>query len=395
MKIQLCLIVNYVLSNRYFLFNQYFYDYKSQIKIILFKYCYLFFNVMSANIVTNILNIRDNYSSLDGLRAYASVGIVIMHVQANMIIKPSENFVTQFVIPWFTNFTLLFMIISAFSMCCGYYERVKNGTVTPAQFYAKRYHRLWPFFAMMVLISFLMEPSWSTFCQSFANLTMCFNLLPNPHIEVIGIGWFLGTVFTFYMLFPFFTFLLDSKRRGWMVLSLSLVFYYITTTYFSRPDLVVVPINRVNIIYSAPFFLAGGMIYLYRHAIKEWVERHFLIALVLCVLFTIFRFFAQFPILFELVVFSIWSMYAIGTKNIVLNNKIVKYLSSISMEIYLCHMMFYRIVSMLHIERFIRQCDILYILTVTMTLVGTICFSHIVKFYVFPFWGKKIEVLKS
>ena len=41
---------------------------------------------------------------------------------------------------------------------------------------------------MMVMISFAMAPSWSTFCQSFADLTMCFNLLPNPNIEVIGVG---------------------------------------------------------------------------------------------------------------------------------------------------------------------------------------------------------------
>lgn len=59
-----------------------------------------------------------------------------MHVQANMTVKPSDNFLTSEVIPWFTNFTLLFMIISAFSMCCGYYERVKSGAITPAKFIA-------------------------------------------------------------------------------------------------------------------------------------------------------------------------------------------------------------------------------------------------------------------
>ena len=78
---------------------------------------------------------------------------------------------------------------------------MKSVAITPANFYTKRYHRIWPFFAMMVMISFVMEPSWSTFCQSFAVLTMCFNLLPNPNIEVIGVGWFLGMVFTFYMFF--------------------------------------------------------------------------------------------------------------------------------------------------------------------------------------------------
>ena len=38
-------------------------------------------------------NIRENYSSLDGLRAYAA-GIVLMHVQTNLMIKPSDNILT-------------------------------------------------------------------------------------------------------------------------------------------------------------------------------------------------------------------------------------------------------------------------------------------------------------
>lgn len=341
---------------------------------------------------------RENYRSLDGLRAYAAVGIVMMHVLANIPVKPSENFLTQRMIPWFTDFTLLFMFVSSFSMCCGYYERVKNGTITPAKFYAKRYRRTWPFFAMMVMVSFVIEPSWDTFCQSFANLTMCFNLLPNPEIKVIGVGWFLGTVFTFYMLFPFFTFLMDNKKRGWTVLLLSLVFCYIATHYFSSPDLVVTPIDRKNIIYSAPFFLAGGIVFLYRHGIKKCAEEHGNICLFVCLALTALRLVFKLDslkILPDLIVFSAWMMYALDGKSRMLNNKIVTYLSGISMEIYLCHMMFYRVVEKFQIDKVVHQCDILYVATFLVTLAGAICFSHIVKFYVFPFVEKKFELLKS
>ena len=317
---------------------------------------------------------------------------------ANIAIKPSDNIVTSAVIPWFTNFTLLFMVVSAFSMCCGYYERVKSGAITPAKFYAKRYHRTWPFFAMMVCIAFAMEPSWSTFCQSFADLTMCFNLLPNPQIEVIGVGWFLGTVFTFYMLFPFFTFLLDNRKRGWMVFGLSLAFCYIAVTYFSSPDMVVRPIGGVNIIYSAPFFISGGMIYLYRKGIKDFVEKHWLAILAVCIVLNITKFAFPWKGLYnlpELVVFSAWLIYAIGAKDVVLNNRVVKYLSGISMEIYLCHMMFFRVASMLHLERFVHQQDVLYVLTCIATLIGAICFSHVVKYYVFPWLGNRISIVRN
>ena len=337
-------------------------------------------------------NARENYSSLDGLRAYAAIGIVLMHVMANIAIKPSDNIVKSAVIPWFTNFTLLFMLVSAFSMCCGYYERVKSGAITPAKFYAKRYHRTWPFFAMMVCISFVMEPSWSTFCQSFADLTMCFNLLPNPEIEVIGVGWFLGTVFTFYMLFPFFTFLLDNKKRGWMVFGLSLVFSYIAIDQFN----IGCGFGRKNIINSAPFFISGGMIYLYRKGIKDFVEKHWLAVLAVCIVLNITKFAFPWKGLYnlpELVVFSAWLIYAIGAKDVVLNNRVVKYLSGISMEIYLCHMMFFRVASMLHLERFVHQQDVLYVLTCIATLIGAICFSHVVKYYVFPLLEKKYALL--
>mgnify|MGYP000133348291 FL=1 len=80
-------------------------------------------------------------------------------------------------------------------------------------------------------------------------------------------------------------------------------------------------------------------------------------------------------------------MYAIGFKDIVLNNRVAKYLSGISMEIYLCHMMFYRVSSMLHLEKFIHNNNMLYVATYIATLIGAICFSHVIKYYVF----KRIE----
>ena len=226
---------------------------------------------------------------------------------------------------------------------------------------------------------------------------MCFNLLPNPNIEVIGVGWFLGTVFTFYMLFPFFTFLLDNKKRGWLVLLLSLVFCYIAIVYFGTPDFVVKPIDKVNIIYSSPFFVAGGIIYLYRLGIKSWVEKHWIIALAACLVLTILRFVVDIKELFilpDLLVFAAWLTYAIGSKDIVLNNGGgTKYLSGISMEIYLCHMMFYRVSSMLHLERFIHNNDMLYVATCLTTLIGAICFSHVVKYYSFRYLENSLKAI--
>ena len=80
-----------------------------------------------------------------------------MHVQVNIALKPSINYVTKDLIPFFTNFTLLFMIVSGFSLCCGYYTRIKEGTITPNAFYRKRYLRILPFFALLCLIDLAVE----------------------------------------------------------------------------------------------------------------------------------------------------------------------------------------------------------------------------------------------
>lgn len=56
-------------------------------------------NVIKSSPVSR--NIIENYASLDGLRAYAAVGIVLMHVLANITIKPSVSLLTNQVIPWF------------------------------------------------------------------------------------------------------------------------------------------------------------------------------------------------------------------------------------------------------------------------------------------------------
>ena len=72
-----------------------------------------------------------------------------------------------------------------------------------------------------------------------------------------------------------------------------------------------------------------------------------------------------------------------------------KYLSGISMEIYLCHMMLFSVASMLHLDKFIHNSDILYVATCIATFIGAICFSHVIKYYVFPFVESKISFCKK
>lgn len=149
---------------------------------------------------------NNRYSSLNGLRAYAAIGILLMHVQANVPVKPEGGFIYNTFIPSLTHFVYLFLLVSAFSVCCGYYEKFKTGTITPNIFYKRRYSRILPFFAILVIIDTFVPHApnkyelehmaagevatgMSAFVHSlydgFAELTLAFNLLRNCSVKPV------------------------------------------------------------------------------------------------------------------------------------------------------------------------------------------------------------------
>ncbi len=284
-----------------------------------------------------------------------------------------------------TNFVYLFFIVSAFGMCCGYYDRFKSGSVSMNEFYRKRYQRILPFFAVLTVLGLVMSPSAGSVCESFANLTLCFNLLPNPDIQIIGVGWFLGLIFVFYMLFPFFVFLMDNKRRAWIVLGIAIIFHFVAQFYFFTDRFIDFNPGRQNIIFSAPYFIAGGLVYLYRVELANISGKYRHCVLAVCWLLSIGYFFRPEWIdihLYMIVLFCLWLIYAIGGEGRFLSNRVMKYLGGISMEIYLCHMVMFRIVEKLHFEKFIQNVNLLYILSAVCTIIGAIVFSHVLKYLI-------------
>lgn len=155
------------------------------------------------------------------------------------------------------------MLLSAFSMCCGYYKRFMDGTISLEQFYKRRYRRIWPFFAMLCTAELVFDRSLNSLYEWFADLTLAFGFIPNNEISVVGVGWFFGTIFVFYMIFPFFVFLMKDKKRAWFVMAVCFILHILCIVRFGDAS------DRGNIIYSAIFFVAGGLIYLYRDELKN------------------------------------------------------------------------------------------------------------------------------
>ena len=153
------------------------------------------------------------------------------------------------------------MTISAFGMCVGYYEKVKSGKVNWVDFYKKRYMKVLPFFALVVLLDIAFNHDLTSIVEAIPNLTLTRGFFPND-IGQIGVAWFLGLVFVFYAIFPLFCAMLNSKKSGWLFFLVSLLLNFVVASYYG--------IGRSNIIYSLPFFVAGGLIYLYRDKVNNW-----------------------------------------------------------------------------------------------------------------------------
>ena len=202
---------------------------------------------------------KEHYGAIDGLRAIGCIGIVLMHIATNNSYSIS-GFIYDTMIPSFTNFVFLFMTVSAFGMCCGYYVRIINNKISFNDFYGKRFKKILPFFGLLVLLDIVITPSIDALYEAFADITLLFGFL-GKSISVIGVGWFLGLIFVFYICFPFFCVLLQSKRRAWMAFAISLIYNFVCTVYFD--------VGRSNILYSGCYFLAGGLIYLYRHELMK------------------------------------------------------------------------------------------------------------------------------
>jgi len=328
--------------------------------------------------------------NLNGLRAIAAIGILMMHYQANIHVAPDYGIVTERVIPWFTNFVFLFFTVSAFGMCCGYFEKVKAG-LSPMDFYPKRYMRILPFFALLCLIDTAVNFSPQALAQTAVNLTFTNSLLPFPDgIEVIGVGWFLGVVFLFYMMFPFFVFMTHDRRSSWISLIITLILSGLGVTYFFTDAFVPTTVAlspRTSIFCSGVFFVAGALIYHYKDAIHSFTAKYgtaFGISVI--ALFIGYLCFynwdnIQAAWVSILVISSLLLIACIGPDYKWLNNKAIGIVGKYSFEIYLCHMMIFRFMEKAGLVDIISNPQVNYIVIVIAGLIGAtifaICFNHV------------------
>lgn len=294
---------------------------------------------------------QERFDSIDGLRSISCLAIIAMHIQANTNYQISGYF-WDTVIPSWTWFVPLFILISGFSMCAGYLNRFINGEIDLEQFYIRRYKKILPFFSFLILIALVMEHSVQAIYEGTFELTLLFGLLPNCDMDVLGVCWTLGLIFLFYLLFPAFSVLMRSKKRAWASLLISLWLVYVCINHFFGEKYVVESFTyRHSFLYCLPLFIVGGIIFLYRDAIKIICSRYRFVLLALCIGFTVaWYLIGGNEIIFfikTLLMFALWLIYAIGVESKFLQCKPLHFLSGISLEMYLAQMVVFRVVEKL------------------------------------------------
>lgn len=286
------------------------------------------------------------YPAIDGLRSFGAFAIVLFHIVNKLLFTfliPGGDKLEVFL----SSFVSLFMMISAFSLCCGYYEKIKENKITLNDFYKKRYLRILPLFLIMVLSDILFSGiSKNNLFEGFANVTLLFGFLPHKHVEILGVGWTIGVIFAFYLLFPFFVFATWNKKRAWLFLIVSLLLRYVSLNYFFDKDIEVVH----SFIVWIPYFVLGIILYQYKDTLTKLLFKIRYLLWVVCIGLLTLKYIN--PSLLGRNIYDFYRilsdasllMVAIVSSSLLLSNKVTKFLGNISFEIYIIHMIFVNII---------------------------------------------------
>jgi len=93
----------------------------------------------------------------------------------------------------------------------------------------------------------------------------------------------------------------------------------------------------------------GGIAYLYRKKIKDFVTQNRWLWLCACIVLSVVWFITPgddvgIIVVKNLALFFSWLMYGISVKSKILSNKVTKYMSGISLELYLAQMVIFRVI---------------------------------------------------
>ena len=138
--------------------------------------------------------------------------------------------------------------------------------------------------------------------------------------------------------------------------------------------------GRTNIVYDAIYFIAGGLVFLYRNELAKFASKYKVVAGAILLIATVVYFVLGGSTLTMLFFCVVVLIYTLGCKTGgILVNPVVKFLGGISFEIYLCHMVIYRVLEKLHLVHLFENGLLAYIFTAVAVICGSVVFSVCAK----------------
>lgn len=337
-------------------------------------------------------NTMKKYKSIDGLKAVSIIMIVLVHVAVNGQYK-IDNYFFNVIVKHLSIFIELFFMLSAFGMCCGYYEKFKNGEISLNDFYKRRIIRIWPCFALLVVLDLVVSGFIKkNILEAFLDGTLLMGFLPNNHIEIAGIGWTLGVIFAFYILFPFFVFIMWNKLRAWISLAVFVAIKLFATPYLAWEGKAL----NGNILTWFFMFIIGGLLFLYKDTlIKIFKRKEYLLVIIFALLFAIENYVynkGHGLIAGKIVILSfiVLIIYAMVERVPILGNKVLVFIGTICLQIYLFHVMVFRVLEKIGSIHLVKNETISLIIVFLITLAVTIGISYVIKM-VFDKLTEKLE----
>lgn len=332
---------------------------------------------------------KRKYSGINGLKAWGCLGIIAMHILANANYQYIKGWPREMIRTW-TELVYLFLIVSAFGLCCGYYDKFKSKSIDIGDFYRRRYRKIQPFFVLLIIIAIVLDSSKENIIEGFIESTLLFGFLPNNNLDLLGVSWTLGVIFVFYFFFPFYCELISNKKQSLFFLVVSLIISYSCSEYFFSSSFVINNFPaRHNFLYCLPFFLCGGVFYLYRERIENLIQNYSKLFLILLLLTTALYYLIPDNIfnidiflIKQIVVMSFWVIYAIGGNRVVFNNRIINYLSKNSMEMYLAQMIIFRLIEKLGLLYIFGHGYSSFALVFIIEIIGLLVFIRCCKFVI-------------
>jgi peptidoglycan/LPS O-acetylase OafA/YrhL len=141
--------------------------------------------------------------ALDGLRAFAVVLVILLHISYGYFYGGRIGVDVFFVLSGYLITGLLAVEFSA------------SGTIRFDLFYARRFYRLLPPIVLTLLLAFLLRPCgpWPL-SSTWAVLFSYANFLPKDRLGMLSPTWSLSVEEQFYLLWPMFLLFLLKRKKG-------------------------------------------------------------------------------------------------------------------------------------------------------------------------------------